>query len=95
MDLDSEVPPEERPQHWHIDLPFVEGGPGVTLRDCEALDDEDSGILVLNREKCLQGIQTLADVNPHQFSLFIDESDDAITSDCYLQCCLFGNVIYG
>jgi len=32
---------------------------------------------------------------PNQFAEFLSENDDAATGDCFLQLCVFGDVIYG
>lgn len=42
-----------------------------------------------------RGIQVMADDSPLHFAHFISERDDALTGDVFLQCCLFGKVVYG
>ncbi len=41
------------------------------------------------------GMQVMADKFQHHMADFINENDDATTADVWLQCCLFGDVIYG
>lgn len=54
--------------------------------------------LVLTREKLITGLQVMAALKPgkggHHFPNFLKENDDAETADVYIQCCLFGEIIY-
>lgn len=75
------------------DIPFLPGGV-VILKD-----KEESGLnaetFALDRSSLETGLQTMANKFPYHFGLFMDENDDAETADVFLQCCLFGEVIYG
>lgn len=42
-----------------------------------------------------RGLQVMADKYPRHFHDFTEENDDAVTGDVFLQCCLFGDVVYG
>lgn len=41
------------------------------------------------------GLAVFAEKCPRHFADMISEDDDATTGDCFLQCCLFGEVVFG
>lgn len=73
----------------HIDYPMSEDGYLVIL------DTEGEREYRLNREKLVKGLQTFAEKCPKHFDDMISENYDACTADCYIQCCLLGDVVYG
>ncbi len=73
----------------HVDYPLQEGG-ALTLKA-----DEDPKVYVLNLESIQKGCQVMADSYPKHWADFLMENDDATTSDTFLQCCLFGKLVYG
>ena len=56
--------------------------------------DEEKGYL-LTRKNMERGIQLMSEKYTHHFADLINENDDAITGDVFLQLCLFGELIYG
>jgi len=74
----------------HIELP-LKGGT-LVIGDFEAEGDEDKE---LNREAIEKGLKVMAEKYPRHFGDWMAENDDAITGDVFLQCCLFGEVVYG
>ena len=42
-----------------------------------------------------EGLQTMADKYPKHMADFMAENDDAITGDVFVQCCIFGEVVFG
>ena len=42
-----------------------------------------------------KGLQIMAEKYPRHMGDFLNENDDADTGDVFLQCCLFGEAIYG
>lgn len=74
----------------HIQLPFLGGSLTITVPE-----DGDGKKYTLNKEAMIRGIKTMAKKYPHAFDDFIEENDDAYTGDTYLQCCLFGEEVYG
>lgn len=74
------------------EVPFVEGG------SLEVVENEDEGegrVTLLNKEKLIDGLSVFAEKCPRQFSDLMADNSDAETGDCFLQCCCFGEVIYG
>jgi hypothetical protein len=60
-----------------------------------SVDDVDGGdTFTLKREDLAKGLQILSEIVPHHYSNFIKEDDDAETADCFLQCCVFEDVVY-
>lgn len=74
----------------HIELPFRGGW--IEFSD---LEDEEAEHKNLTLEAIQRGVKILAEKYPRHFGDWIGENDDAITGDVFLQCCLFGEVIYG
>jgi hypothetical protein len=60
----------------------------------EIIDDENE-THILDPLAIAKGLQIMATKYSGHFSDMITENDDATTSDVFLQCCLFGEVIYG
>ena len=75
----------------HLDYPLNEGG-AVMVGDME---DEDSKPKRLDLGAIKKGLRIMAKKYPRHMSDFLNENDDADTGDVFLQCCLFGEVIYG
>ena len=78
-------------QHRHLQLPMTEGC-GLLIGDYE--DDEIEPVL-LNRESLAKGLKIMAEKYNRHFKDFMEENDDADTSDVFLQCCLFGEMVCG
>jgi hypothetical protein len=77
--------------HPHLKLPMTEGC-GLLIGDVEDAEIEPK---LLNRESLAKGLKTMAEKYSHHFKNFMEENDDADTSDVFLQCCLFGEIVYG
>lgn len=56
---------------------------------------EGKEIVTLTQDKLQAGLQVMHDKYPHHWADFINQNDDAITGDVFLQCCVFGDAIYG
>jgi hypothetical protein len=78
--------------YWHPCqlVPLVKGC-AVIIADMEAGGKKYS----LDREALTKGLVVMAKDQPLHFGNFISERDDATTGDVFLQCCLFGEVLYG
>ena len=67
---------------------------GVEIQDFEGGDDLNPKIYVLNAQKIKRGLTVMAKKEPSHFADFIKGEGDNDTGDVFLQCCLFGEVIY-
>lgn len=78
--------------YWHPleIIPFTEGC-ALCIED----KDGDEEPHMLDRAKLIAGLYIMAEKFPKHFNDMVLENDDACTGDVYLQCCLFGDVIYG
>lgn len=78
----------------HIDFPL---NPGGSLKITTLEKDKIGGkrFWYLNLETIKDGMQTFLEDYPLHFADFVSGDSDAITGDVFLQCCLFGKVIYG
>lgn len=50
---------------------------------------------LVDRAACERGFQVMADKYPHHMARFLDETDDAETGDVFVQCCVFGEIVFG
>jgi len=64
----------------------------ATLEDDGSLSDERYN---LTQESVHKGIKVMAEKYSRHFSDFMNDNHDSITADVFLQCCLFGEVVYG
>lgn len=82
--------------YWHpLELiPFVEGCTLIITTEA-AGDEGDNKEYRLDRAALMRGIQIMAEKCPRHFANVVGENDDAETGDVYLQCCLFGEIVYG
>jgi hypothetical protein len=90
----GEGTPEETEKDWaDVRKVYVASmcGGHVTMYDME--DDEKP--YRLDKAALHRGMRIFAEKYPKHFSDFINYNDDAITGDVYLQCCIFGDAIYG
>lgn len=88
--VDQDIDPEAKP-YAHIDYPLNEGG-AVMVRDTE---DEDSEPKRLDLDSIQKGLKIMAKKYPRHMNDLLNDNDDAETGDVFLQCCLFGEVIFG
>lgn len=58
-------------------------------------DPEDEKTYPLDIESIKKGLKVMAEKFTRHFNDFVNENDDAETADVFLQCCVFGDVIYG
>ncbi len=71
-------------------VPVLEGGSieiEVIPRACQKY--------VLDRASIVRGLEAMAAKYPTVFAEIQGECDDSGTADTFLQCCLFGEVMYG
>lgn len=91
-------------EYFHLEVPLCVNGI-IKFKDkeweftksCEANEDVAciDGYYYLHLPKIKRGLQALADDYPFHWNNIITENTDADTGDAFLQCCIFGRVIYG
>lgn len=80
----------------HLDYPVSEDGAlEITVRDTGEGDDMAGKVFRLDQGACQRGLSIMAEKYPRHFSDFLSENDDADTGDVFLQCALFGDLIFG
>lgn len=75
----------------HLDYPLNEGG-ALIISDIEGDEDKPKR---LDMEAIKKGLQIMAEKYPRNMGDFLNDNDDAETGDVFLQCCIFGDAIYG
>lgn len=78
----------------HIDYPMNKGG-SITIEITDGGEIGGVTRFTLNREKLQEGLDVMARDFPKHMADFVGENDDATTGDVFLQCALFGRVIFG
>jgi len=73
-----------------LDYPLNEGGSLGIVRKGQNSDGRR-----LDLDSIGDGLNVMATHYPRHFADFLNEASDAITADVFLQCCLFGELIYG
>ena len=74
---------------YRQDVPFVKGA------WLEITAAEINKIFKVDREAIENGMAAFAVKCPRQFAEFMNENEDAGDGDAFLQCCVFGEVVYG
>lgn len=77
----------------HIDYPLSKGG-AMIISDRLA-DSKSVTRVALDWPMCLRGLEVMQRDYPRHFADWLAENDDADTGDVFLQCAVFGKVIYG
>jgi hypothetical protein len=74
---------------YRHEVPFVEGG------WLDVVDEADGKSYHVGKDELIKGLTIMAEKYPKAFADFMKENDDAETGDIFLQCCCFGEAIYG
>jgi hypothetical protein len=75
----------------YVQYPLSEGGE-VWMEDSQGESDEE---WTLDLPAIERGLSVMASKYPWQWSNFVGDQYDADTGDVFIQCCLFGAVVYG
>jgi hypothetical protein len=76
------------------DAPFVKDG-YVRIKDEGDAINHNGGWFNINPQTIKEGLEKMAAKYPKAWADFMNENDDAETADIFLQCCCFGEAIYG
>lgn len=89
QDVDVEGVPAEA---WRFiqDVPLIEDGVLWV-----SVSEEDGKRYRLDWEAIVRGLIAMSKLEPRHFFDAANDDGDAITGDVFLQCCLFGEVVYG
>ena len=68
-------------------------GPDMTPRHFYVEDDHNASLL--NWDTLNRGFEVMRDEYPSHWADMVEENGDADTADVFLQCCLFGELVYG
>jgi hypothetical protein len=92
--------PDEKGYPWYSIPAYVDGDFAfeVTYDDPNAEEDDDGNpgqkTMTLKRADIERGLEVLASKYPKHFADLMDENDDALTADLYMQCIVFGEEVY-
>jgi hypothetical protein len=75
----------------HIDYALNPGG-AVYIEEEEC---DDPVPLKIDREALQGGLEVMAEKYPKHFADFVEGNEDATTGDVFIQCCVFGRIVYG
>ena len=73
-----------------VDYPL--NGGSVTIDSAEA---DDGGPWVLDGAAIERGLGVMANKYPRHWRSIVEDNQDAMTADVFVQCCLFGEIVYG
>jgi hypothetical protein len=90
--VDIESRPKQA-EYWH-ESPVYGGHLAFHISEDEPIKDKGS-VYKLTKDNLEKGAQIMADKYPHHFADWMNDNSDAITGDVFLQCCLFGEAIFG
>ena len=79
----------------HLDYPLNKGGALIISDKGDDSPAKSKETYKLDLDSITKGLQVMAEKYPKHFADFTGEDYDATTGDVFLQCCLFGEVIYG
>lgn len=89
----------QRPKEsiWYSERQFWELG-GIAIFDYDRPEDPEGSMLgsfVMGTAELTEGLRKMANVAPQHFADLLNENDDAVTHDVFVQCVVFGEIIYG
>lgn len=77
----------------YVDYPLCDGGAVIVSDSLVAAGKVTT--VTLDWPRIKEGLGVMAVNYPKHFGDWMAENDDANTSDVFLQCCVFGELIYG
>jgi len=85
-------------EYWHPNqlVPLTEGCSLLIEDRVDKAENRNSRLLRLNQAAIQKGLEVMAEKYPEHFAHAMDiYRADGETGDVFLQCCLFGEVVYG
>lgn len=73
-------------------IPLIEGC-AVVIKDIQTHTDKKT--FHLDLKAIHKGLEIMSTKYPEHFGDFLSDNTDAITGDVFIQCCIFGEIIYG
>jgi hypothetical protein len=80
--------------HWSQLVPMAEGG-SLVVGDKHEQGSKKRNKGTLDRASIKKGLQVMAEKYPKHFANVVAETEDGDTGDVFLQCCLFGELVFG
>ena len=59
------------------------------------ISHDETETAILNKENLQRGLDVMAEKYPHHMTDLLNDNMDADTADVFLQCCVFGELVYG
>lgn len=84
------APNQDELEYPHIDTPFHGGA--ILMRD--KYGDEPT-VYRLTMDALKRGLTIMGEKYPHLMAQFVNENEDVITGDAFVQCALLGEIVYG
>lgn len=79
---------------WYSESSYwLEGG--KAFLEFEKPTEDHDGNATIGKQQFINGLTIMAAKAPQHFADLVNETDDATTSDVFLQCVLFGEIIFG
>lgn len=90
--LDTDKSDKAGQRYWS-DAPEHGGSLRFTTNDRDYVNGQCEWTLTWR--SMVNGLQVMATKYPHHMAAVLDENEDADTGDVFLQCALFGEVVFG
>lgn len=85
--------PSDKP--WYAEESFWSNGGKMKLHYDNPEDGEDRASQIVGLLEIKKGLRIMAEKCPIHFADMLSENDDATTHDVFIQCVLFGEIVYG
>lgn len=79
---------------WYAEEQFWTEGGKADL-EFDKPDDKSDGTATVTLTALTNGLTIMANTAPRHFADLMSENDDAITHDVFIQCVLFGEIVFG
>lgn len=80
---------------WYSRESYWRGGGKAEIRYENPNAGPDTLTKIIGPEEIISGLTVMAEKYPGHFADLMSEDGDAITDDCFIQCVLYGEAVYG